>query len=52
MKKIQDNTKYVAPECEALYFLVEGTILTASSDKSGNSLGELEDNNIFGETFI
>lgn len=52
MKKIQDNTKYVTPECEALYFLVEGTILTASSDKSGNSLGELEDNNIFGETFI
>lgn len=52
MKKIQDNTKYITPECETLNFLVEGAILTASSDKSGNSLGELEDNNIFGETFI
>ena len=52
MKKIQDNTKYVTPECETLNFLVEGAILTASSDKAGNSLGELEDNNIFGETFI
>lgn len=52
MKKIQNKTKYITPECETLNFLVEGAILTASSDKSGNSLGELEDNNIFGETFI
>ena len=52
MKKIQDNTKYITPECMTLNIWVEGAILTASSDKSGNSLGELEDNNIFGETFI
>lgn len=52
MKENLVKTKYFTPECETLNFLVEGAILTASSDKSGNSLGELEDNNIFGETFI
>ena len=51
MKKIQDNTKYITPECETLKCMVETAILTASSDNSGNSLGELEDNNIFGESF-
>ena len=51
MKKIQDNTKYITPECETLKCMVETAILTASSDNSGNSLGELDDNNIFGESF-
>ena len=50
MKKIQDNTKYITPECETLNFLVEGAILTAS--KPNGSLGELEDNSIYGETYI
>lgn len=52
MKKNQDDSKYITPECMTLNILVEGAILTASSDNSGNSLGELEDNNIFGESFI
>ena len=50
MKKNQFNTKYITPECETLNFLVEGTILTAS--KPDGSLGELEDNDIYGESFI
>ena len=49
MKK-QHNAKYITPECETLNILVEGSILTAS--KPDGSLGELEDNNIFDETFI
>ena len=52
MKKNQEKSKYITPECMTLNILVEGAILTASSDKAGNSLGELEDNDIFGETFI
>lgn len=52
MKENLVKTKYFTPVCETLTFQVESAILTSSSEPSGNSLGSLDNNNIFGEDFI